>query len=667
MGAVARRRRRRRKATPAQRAVAPEQHPAASGARTLFCGVCRKSFCARRLRCVVGGVPAGAATAGIGCASPGKRLRGFARRALRREKERHLSKATRKNGTPVSRKVQPKPKTLPKSNPAAATKPAAPTGRKPKSRATADDPFVIDDEVSLEDFAAVEGLPVDEEVVPVVNGRARDAADEDEEEVEESLEADDTGNDDRIDDPVRIYLMQMGEISLLNRHEEISAAKEIEKARRLFRNGMLASDYLLQGAVTLLKKMQRGELRLDRTVDVSVTDAAEKKQVMGLLGPNLRTIDHLLAQNVRDFRVAVSRSHKHRERRDAWRRLVLRRHKAVRLIEELGLRTERLQPIFERLQQISARMSNLLGQIQELAAIHGSPSQLADLRRELRYLMKTTLESPTTLKKRIDRTIGHQRRYDAAKRVLSAANLRLVVSIAKRYRNRGMSFLDLIQEGNTGLMRAVDKFEHARGFKFSTYATWWIRQAITRAIADQSRTIRVPVHMIETMSRVRNVTRELYQLYGREPSVEETATAAGLSIEEARCVLKMTRQPLSLDQPIGEHDDSFFGEFVEDESDVDPLHDLNQQSLKDRIADILEGLNYREREIIRLRYGLADGYAYTLEEVGKIFSVTRERVRQIEAKAVRKLQHPVRARILSGFVDGYDPSEHSEAEGAEFA
>jgi RNA polymerase primary sigma factor len=265
--------------------------------------------------------------------------------------------------------------------------------------------------------------------------------------------------------------------------------------------------------------------------------------------------------------------------------------------------------------------------------------------------MRATLESPSTLRRRLAKTERLQKDYDSAKRLLSAGNLRLVVSIAKRYRNRGLSFLDLIQEGNTGLMRAVDKFECARGYKFSTYATWWIRQAITRAIADQSRTIRVPVHMIETMSRVRSVSRNLVQQRGCEPSVEETARAAGLSIDETSCVLQMSRQPLSLDQPVGDHDDSYFGEFLEDHREEDPLYDMNQDLLRNRIADVLAALNYREREIIRLRYGLADGYTYTLEEVGRIFSVTRERVRQIEAKAVRKLQHPIRSRQLSGFLD----------------
>jgi RNA polymerase primary sigma factor len=460
-----------------------------------------------------------------------------------------------------------------------------------------------------------------------------------------------TGGDDQIEDPVRIYLMQMGEIPLLSRREEIAAARCIERSRTLFRYSMLATDYLLQGAFGLLERVRDGRLRLDRTVEVSVTNVRGKRHIQGLLKPNLRTLRHLLGRNQRDFAVAISKSHPMRARREAWRRLVTRRHKAVRLVEELGLRTQRLQPLWEKLQQIARRMEILATELAALRQCRAASDQLAEIRKELRCLMRVTLESPSTLRRRIARTVTLQRQYDAAKRQLSAGNLRLVVSIAKRYRNRGLSFLDLIQEGNTGLMRAVDKFECDRGYKFSTYATWWIRQAITRAIADQSRTIRVPVHMIETMSKVRSVSRKLFQDQGFEPSVEETADAAGLTVDETHCILQMTRQPLSLDQPVGDHDDSYFGEFLEDYREEDPLQEMNQDLLKNRISDVLGALNYREREIIRLRYGLADGYTYTLEEVGKIFSVTRERVRQIEAKAVRKLQHPVRSRRLIGFLD----------------
>ncbi|NMC19762.1 MAG: sigma-70 family RNA polymerase sigma factor [Thermogutta sp.] len=481
------------------------------------------------------------------------------------------------------------------------------------------------------------------------------------------LDVDHTGQDDRIDDPIRIYLMQMGEISLLSREEELEAARDIERARRRFRYAMLANDFVLNAAVELLRKVRDGKLRLDRTVDVSVTNLRGKRRIMRLLEPNLTTLRAIQKKNRADFLVMMNRRLPLDVRRAARARLMRRRYRAVRLIEELDLRTQKLQPLLDRLNRVSARMDHIGQELNALKDGRSTP-YAQELRRELRYLMRMTLESPTTLRNLLRAVRQYAEEYDAAKRRLSAGNLRLVVSIAKRYRNRGMSFLDLIQEGNTGLMRAVDKFEYARGFKFSTYATWWIRQAITRAVADQSRTIRMPVHMIDVCGRIQSAARRLTQQTGVTPPLDVTAAAMGMNPDDVRGILQISRQPLSLDQPVGEHDDSYLGDFLADYREDDPLYEMNMDLLKRSVSEALAELSYREREIIRLRYGLADGYAYTLEEVGRIFKITRERVRQIEAKAIRKLRHPMRSRKLAGFVDALvargqsTPDAHLDAE-----
>jgi RNA polymerase primary sigma factor len=457
------------------------------------------------------------------------------------------------------------------------------------------------------------------------------------------------------DDPVRMYLTQMGEIPLLSPQEEVSLAKQIELTRARFRHKVLECDYVMQTAVKVLRRVHEGDLPFDRTVQVSVTDQLEKHQILGRLPHNLRTLETLLKRNQRDYNIATSKSRPQGLRRTAWRRLGRRRRRAVRLLEELGLRTQRIEPMIKTLDEFSRRVDELRERLRQYNADgqggRGHHRQREPWIAEYRNILRATQESPSSLRRRVKYLKQIYAQYQQAKRGLSEGNLRLVVSIAKKYRNRGLSFLDLIQEGNAGLMRAVDKFEYRRGFKFCTYATWWIRQAITRAVADQSRTIRIPVHMVETMSRVRNVSRSLLQRLGREPTIEETARASETCVDEARRVLAMSRYPISLDRPVGNSEDSHFGDLLPDGGAKAPSIGATQGMLRNRIAKVLKTLSYREREIIKLRYGLGDGYSYTLEEVGHIFKVTRERIRQIEAKAVRKLQQPSRSQELVGFLD----------------
>ena len=454
----------------------------------------------------------------------------------------------------------------------------------------------------------------------------------------------------RIDDPVRMYLQQMGEIPLLTREEEITLAKKIEWSRKRFRRKVLESDLSLAGAVEILSQVASGELPFDRTMKISTAETLGKGTILKRLPENLGTVRSMLAQNRADW-AKMRKSSDLNGQSELSRRLRARRRRATTLIEELSLRTTRIQPFMRKLRNISEKIAKLQQEIEILEKSNSDSEELAVIRQEFEGLSDLAMEKPQDLDKRVVDTERFFREYEQAKRQLSGGNLRLVVSIAKKYRNRGLSFLDIIQEGNTGLMRAVDKYEYRRGYKFSTYATWWIRQAITRAVADHARTIRIPVHMIETMSRLRNVSNMLLQSLGREPTTEEIAEEADLPISEVRRVLKISRHPISLDRPVGESEDSNFGDFIEDEQAESPVQVASQEMLKDKIEAVLKTLTFREREIIKLRYGIGDGYTYTLEEVGRIFQVTRERVRQVEAKAIRKLQHPVRARKLQSFLD----------------
>ena len=453
------------------------------------------------------------------------------------------------------------------------------------------------------------------------------------------------------DDPVRMYLTQMGEIPLLTRQQEISLAKKIEVTRRAFRTKLLECDYVIQSAYKTLTRVYRGELPFDRTVQVSVTDRLEKEQILGRIPYNMRTLNILLKRNRYDYYVALSKTQNKTKRKKAWQNLGRRRRRAVRLIEELGLRTGRIETMIRTVEDFSSRVDELMGKIATHKRARQPETERQPWLNEIRTILLHCQETPTSLRSRVKFLRKIYSEYQQAKRELSEGNLRLVVSIAKKYRNRGLSFLDLIQEGNAGLMRAVDKFEYRRGFKFCTYATWWIRQAITRAVADQSRTIRIPVHMVETMSRVRTVSRQLLQELGREPTLEEVARRSETTIEEARRVLAMSRYPISLDRPVGNSEDSHFGDLLPDDEAKNPSLGASQEMLRGRIQSVLKTLSYREREIIKLRYGLGDGYSYTLEEVGHIFKVTRGRIRQIEAKAVRKLQQPSRSQELVGFLD----------------
>ncbi len=486
----------------------------------------------------------------------------------------------------------------------------------------------------------------------------RDTADTEEAEVKQDAKAPAVaGASEKIDDPIRMYLTQMGVIPLLSREEEISLAKKIELTRKVYHRKILKSGYSQEVCLKILEDITNGELPFDRTLAVNVEHENYKERLLRQFPVHAKALKTILKKNKEDYGHLRLKRTSAKDRYRLFKNIRSRQRKGSEIIENLNIRTKKLQPIVKRLQEIASEMNNIKKQIVLHKKRDKANGKLRDLKSRLGEFEDMTHETPERLKQRVATIEKVYKEHEIAKRKLSSANLRLVVSIAKKYRNRGLSFLDLIQEGNTGLMRAVDKYEYRRGYKFSTYATWWIRQAITRSIADQARTIRIPVHMIETMSKIRNVSKKLLQEKGREPGIEEIAKEVKIPVSEARRVLKISRHQISLDRTVGESADSAFGDFIEDDKAESPVSAAAQEMLKEKIESVLDTLTYREREIIKLRYGIGDGYTYTLEEVGKKFLVTRERVRQIEAKAVRKLQHPVRSRKLEGFLDSVGESK----------
>ncbi len=473
--------------------------------------------------------------------------------------------------------------------------------------------------------------------------------------VKEEEEETRTSQNDILDDPVRMYLKQMGQVPLLTREQEVEISKRIETAE-LKAQGVLFEAAIIGKYIAGLgaKLIDRSE-RFDRIVidkKIESRDAYFK---------NLPKYVELTTKNEKS--VADSWEEYQKARNDADRKKILAKHAK----REATLRTNFSKYFFklkvyeewlETLQPTLSEIEALLAQLERSkhpktkkdAAIDSKAigARLKQIESEWRIEPKRFVEV-------VRQTNVHIREAHQAKTEMVEANLRLVISIAKKYTNRGLSFLDLIQEGNMGLMKAVEKFEYRRGYKFSTYATWWIRQAITRSIADQARTIRIPVHMIETLNKVMQVQKQLLQEFGHEPSPEEVADEMGLPVERVQQIMKMAQQPISLQSPVGDGDDTSFGDFIEDKSAENPYDMTAYSLLREKIVDVLDSLTEREQRVLKLRFGLVDGYSRTLEEVGKQFKVTRERIRQIEAKALRKMRHPTRLRQLTGFFDAEQP------------
>ncbi len=445
---------------------------------------------------------------------------------------------------------------------------------------------------------------------------------------------------DILDDPVRMYLKQMGQVPLLTREQEVEISKRIETAESNVQKHFHKFGFTADCYMELADKLQRGKERFDRVILDKKIESRERymkvlpklcDQVMQLHEATANAFRELNSKSARNKTELVETINKNVQTLD---RLYGRFYYKQKIVEDFCNTVEDYKKRFDKYEhKLSINPDD-----QEFT------TKLAEIQQAVWHTAEDFKQTESDLSTWIKAAVK-------AKEEMVEANLRLVISIAKKYTNRGLSFLDLIQEGNMGLMKAVEKFEYRRGYKFSTYATWWIRQAITRSIADQARTIRIPVHMIETINKLMRVQKQLVQEYGREPTADEIAEEIHLPVERVRAVLKMAQQPISLQAPVGDSDDTSFGDFIEDKAADNPMEEAGFSMLKDKINDVLDTLTEREREVLEQRFGLKDGYSRTLEEVGRQFQVTRERIRQIEAKALRKMRHPTRIRKLEGFID----------------